>query len=460
MKSPLIVLLFGLVLMLPARVTALDAAPAGTPVRRPNIIVMVTDDQRYDALGVVQRELGERARFPFFETPHLDRLAAGGARFRNAFVTHSLCSPSRASVLTGLQTSGHGIRDNRTPFRSLETWAAALGAAGYRTGYFGKWHMGRQEDRPGFADVFTFVDQGDYPNCRVLRNGVWEATQGWVDDVTTTEAIRFMEKSGSQPFALYLGFKSPHDPRQPPPRYADLYADQTIAEPASFRARPPFPWGDPNRPWNPALKDRLNYFRCLRGVDDNVGRILDALAAQGILEDTLILFSGDNGYYLGEHGLGDKRSAYEESIRIPLLAHYPRRIAAGTRVDALALNIDLAPTILEVAGVSPRWTMHGASLVPLFGGSAPARWRTEFLYENYQDPEYPDVTFDILSLRTEHAKRVEYPGRPEWTQVFDLRTDPLEMRNLAQDPAAASLSEDLRERLAVAVQRLRVEGAR
>lgn len=460
MKTPVIVLLLGLLLMLQTRVTVLNAAPAGAPARRPNIIVMVTDDQRYDALGVVQRELGERARFPFFETPHLDRLAAGGARFRNAFVTHSLCSPSRASVLTGLQTSGHGIRDNRTPFRSLETWAAALGAAGYRTGYFGKWHMGRQEDRPGFADVFTFVDQGDYPNCRVLRNGVWETTHGWVDDVTTTEAIRFIEKSGSAPFALYLGFKSPHDPRQPPPRYAGLYADQTIAEPASFRARPPFPWGDPNRPWNPASKDRLNYFRCLRGVDDNVGRVLDALAAQGILEDTLILFSGDNGYYLGEHGLGDKRSAYEESIRIPLLAHYPRRIAAGTRVDALALNIDLAPTILEVAGVSPRWTMHGASLVPLFGGSAPARWRTEFLYENYQDPEYPDVTFDILSLRTEHAKRVEYPGRPEWTQVFDLRTDPLEMRNLAQDPAAASLSEDLRERLAAAVQRLRVEGAR
>lgn len=452
--------LLGLLLLLEPLASVLGAGTVSGPVRRPNIIVMVTDDQRYDALGVVQRELGERARFPFFETPHLDRFAADGARFRNAFVTHSLCSPSRASVLTGLQTSGHGIRDNRTPFRSLDTWAAALGASGYRTGYFGKWHMGRQEDRPGFADVFTFVDQGDYPNCRILRNGVWQETQGWVDDVTTTEAIRFIEKSRSEPFALFLGFKSPHDPRQPPPRYADRYADRTIAEPASFRARPPFPWGDPGRPWNPAAKDRLNYFRCLRGVDDNVGRILDALAAQGVLEDTLILFSGDNGYYLGEHGLGDKRSAYEESIRIPLLAHYPRRIPAGVTVDGLVLNIDLAPTILDVAGVSARWTMHGASLVPLFGGGVPAQWRKEFLYENYRDPEYPDVTFEILSLRTEHAKRVEYPGHPEWTQVFDLRTDPLEMRNLAQDPAAASLSEELREGLVAAVQRLRVEGAR
>jgi arylsulfatase A-like enzyme len=440
----------------------LAGAPAGATqtARRPNIIVMVTDDQRHDALGVVQREQGDRARFPFFETPHLDRLAAGGARFRNAFVTHSLCSPSRASMLTGLQTSGHGIRDNRTPFRSLETWAAALGAAGYRTGYFGKWHMGRQEDRPGFAEVFTFVDQGDYPNCRVLRNGVWEETQGWVDDVTTTEAIAFIGQRRAEPFAMTIGYKSPHDPRQPPARHAERYAGQSIAEPASFRARPPFPWGDPNRAWNPTSQDRLNYFRCLRGVDDNVGRILAALAENGLLEDTLILFAGDNGYYLGEHGLGDKRSAYEESIRIPLLAHYPRYIPAGTVVDALTLNVDLAPTILEVAGVAPGWRMQGASLVPLFGGAVPAEWRKEFLYENYQDPEYPAVTFDILSLRTEFAKRVEYPGRPEWTQVFDLRVDPLEMRNLAQDPSAAVLSEELRVRLAAAVRQVRPEGAR
>lgn len=439
----------------------LAGAPTGgmQPARRPNIILVVTDDQRFDALGVVQREQGERARFPFFETPHLDRLAAGGARFRNAFVTHSLCSPSRASMLTGRQTSGHGIRDNRTPFRSLETWAAALGASGYRTGYFGKWHMGRQEDRPGFAEVFTFVDQGDYPNCRVLRNGVWEETQGWVDDVTTTEAIAFIERRRAEPFAITLGYKSPHDPRQPPARYADLYAGQTIAEPLSFRSRPPFPWGDPNRPWNPASKDRLNYFRCLRAVDDNIGRLLAALAEHALLEDTLILFASDNGYYLGEHGLGDKRSAYEESIRIPLLAHYPRRIPAGTVVDALTLNVDVAPTILEVAGVAPGWRMQGASLVPLFGGSVPTEWRKEFLYENYQDPEYPDVTFDILSLRTEFAKRVEYPGRPEWTQVFDLRSDPLEMRNVAQDPSASALSEELRARLAAAVRQIRQEGA-
>lgn len=197
----------------------------------------------------------------------------------------------------------------------------------------------------------------------------------------------------------------------------------------------------------------------LSGVDDNVGR-LDALAAQGVLEDILILFSGDNGYHLGEHGLGDKRSAYEESIRIPLRAHYPRRIPAGVRVDALALNIDLAPTMLDGAGVAPRWTMHGTSLAPLIGGGVPAEWRKDFLYENDWDPEYPDVTFEILSPRTEHAKHVEYPGHPEWTQVFDLRTDPLEMQNLARDPAAAAVSEELRERLVAAVQRLRVEGAR
>lgn len=423
------------------------AATESAP-RSPNVIVIVTDDQRYDALGVVQREQGDRARFPFFRTPHLDRLAEGGARFRNAFVTHSLCSPSRASMLTGRHTSAHGIRDNRTPFQSEDTWAHALRAAGYRTGYFGKWHMGRQEDRPGFSDAFTFVDQGIYPNCRFLDHGRWVETEGWVDDVTTTRAIDYIARHRAERFALFIGYKSPHDNRTPAPRHAALYADARIAEPPNFRAHPPFPWGDRTRLWNPAVEDRLNYFRCLQGVDDNIGRLLDALAAQGIADDTLIIFAGDNGYYLGEHGLGDKRSAYEESIRIPLLVHYPRLVAPGTVVDAMALNLDFPATILELAGTPLPWSQHGRSLVPLLRGGVPADWRREFYYENFQDPEYPDVTYDIAAVRTEDAKLVSYPGRPEWTQVFDLRRDPLETVNLHGDPVAKALQADLEARLA------------
>lgn len=425
-----------------ATVLALTAA-----ARPPNVIVIVTDDQRFDALGVVQREQGADARFPFFATPNLDRLAAGGARFRNAFVVHSLCSPSRATMLSGQPTRVHGIRDNRTPFRSAHTWAAALGGAGYRTAYFGKWHMGRQEDRPGFADTFTFIDQGVYPDCRFLENGRWVETKGWVDDVTTDRVLAYIAAHRAEPFAMYVGFKSPHDPRQPPARHAARWAGVGIAEPASYRAHPPFPWGDRTRPWNPVVADRLNYFRCLAAVDDNVGRILDGLAASGVLEDTLVIFAGDNGYYLGEHGLGDKRSAYEESMRIPLLVHYPRQVPAGRVIDALALNLDLAATILEFAGVPPKWEQQGRSLAPLLRGREPADWRREFLYENFRDPEYPDVTFDIVALRTEAAKIVTYPGRPEWTQVFDLARDPREMRNLAGDPAARGLVADLQRRL-------------
>jgi arylsulfatase A-like enzyme len=422
-------------------------------VRRPNVIVIVTDDQRYDALGVVQREQGSQARFPFFQSPNLDRLAAEGARFRNAFVTHSLCSPSRASMLTGRPTHGHGIRDNKTPFKSEQTWAHALRAAGYRTGYFGKFHMGKQEDRPGFTDTFTFVDQGIYPNCPFLENGVWVQTQGWVDDITTDHAIAYIAAHKAGPFAMFIGYKSPHDNRTPAPRHAARYADARIAEPVSFRAYPPFEWGDRTKPWNPMVEDRLNYFRCLQGVDDNIGRLLDALQQQDLADDTLIIYAGDNGYYLGEHGLGDKRSAYEESIRIPLLVRYPRAVPPGTIVDALALNIDFPATILEVAGVPLTWAQEGRSLAPLLCGERPADWRTGFFYENYRDPEYPDVTHDIQSVRTETAKIVVYPEQPGWTQVFDLRADPHEMKNLAREPSSAALVAELQARLAEAIRR-------
>ncbi|MDI1249179.1 MAG: sulfatase [Lacunisphaera sp.] len=425
------------------------ALPAIADARRPNIIVVVTDDQRFDALGVVQREQGAQARFPFFETPNLDRLAAEGARFRNAFVTHSLCSPSRASMLTGKQTYAHGIRDNKTAFRSEQTWAHALRAAGYRTGYFGKFHMGRQEDRPGFTDTFTFVDQGIYPNCRFLQNGVWVETQGWVDDVTTDHAIDYVRANSAQSFAMFIGYKTPHDNRTPAPRHAQRYAEATISPPPNLAARPPFP-APALKPWNPRVQDTLNYFRCLQGVDDNIGRLLDALTANGVADDTLLIFAGDNGYYLGEHGLGDKRTAYEESVRIPLIVRYPRAVQAGTLVDAMALNIDFAATIMEFAGVPLHWPQQGRSLLPLLRGQVPEDWRREFYYENYQDPEYADVTFDVVAIRTERAKLVEYPGHSGWAQVFDLAADPSELHNLIAEPAAAALVADLRARLEAA----------
>jgi len=414
---------------------------------KPNLIVIVSDDHRHDALGVVQRELGGKANFPFFQTPHLDRLATGGVRFRNGFVVHSLCSPSRATLLSGLHTHQHGITFNEAPYTAKETWPHVLAANGWRTAYFGKWHMGNQRERPGFQEVATFLNQGIYFDCPFVVNGTNTSSTGWVDDVSTDYALDFIRRSQERPFALYLGFKTPHDKRTPAPRHAKTYADVNLQKPANWNAAAP--WNkDSGWDWDRRHADRLAYFQTLAGVDDNVGRVLDLLDELQLTERTLVLYLGDNGYYLGEHGLGDKRTAYEESIRIPFLLRYPRAVQPAVR-DELVLNLDIAATVLAAGGLNPTWKQPGQSLLPLVAaapGTVP--WRKSFLYQNYRDPAYPDVTFDVLAVRTETHKYVENNHRPDWTQLFDLRADPTEDRNLSNDPAAAEHLAELRRELA------------
>jgi len=404
--------------------------------RKPNVLLIISDDHRHDALGVVQRELGKKANFPFFKTPSLDRLAAGGVRFRNAFVTHALCSPSRATVLTGLHSNQHGITHNAQPFVSTETWPALLGENGWATGYFGKWHMGAQRERPGFEDVATFVDQGVYENCPFVVDGKDTPTKGWVDDVTTDYAIDFIREHKDAPFAMVVGYKTPHDKRTPPPRLADKWKDVQLAEPESFNDVAPWRKANPPKPWDPKNPDRLAYFQTLAGMDENIGRLLETLDAEELAEDTLVIYLGDNGYYLGEHGLGDKRTAYEESIRIPMILRYPSRIPDPQVRDELVLNLDLAATILDFCGLEPAWRQSGQSMLPLLAaepGKVP--WRESFLYQNYEDPAYPNVTFDLFAVRDRAHKYVEVPRHPEWNQLFDLEQDPKEMRNLVADPA-------------------------
>lgn len=415
-------------------------------VAKPNVIVMVSDDHRHDALGVVQRKQAGDARFPFLRTPHLDRLAAGGIRFRNAFVTHSLCSPSRATLLSGRHTHEHGITHNELPFVSSETWAHVLSAQGWSTGYFGKWHMGNQRERPGFTESATYLNQGIYQNCPFLVNGKPVASEGWVDDVSTGHAIDFIRRMKDKPFALYLGFKAPHDKRTPPSRHAQAYAGEVLRKPANWNIAAP--WiKDAGWDWDQRIPDRMAYFRTLAGVDDNVGRLLDALDELHLTERTLVIYLGDNGYYFGEHGLGDKRTAYEESMRIPFLLRYPRAAAPGVR-DRMVLNLDVCATILDVCGLKPGWRQHGASLMPLLADDHHAvPWRAAFLYQNYRDPSYPRVTFDVLAVRTATHKLVRHPGHPEWTQCFDLVADPAENHNLHGDPAAAGLCAEMEAQL-------------
>ena len=435
---------------------ARTAATANTTSQRPNILFIITDDQRYDAVGVVQREEGERSRWPWFKTPNMDRLASEGARFRNAFVVHSLCSPSRATFLTSRYSHETGVIANDSPMPlNVTSWATELAKAGYATAYFGKWHMGKQVERPGFATFASFIGQGVYDNCEFNVDGKMIKSSGWVDDITTDYAIHFLEshQSGGSPFAAVVGYKSPHDPRKPAARHAKDYADETLRRPVNDVERSPAPFidvylgGKPRKPYDPKEADHLNYFRCLEGVDDNVGRLLDALDRLHLTEDTFICFVGDNGFYLGEHGLGDKRTVYEESLRIPMIVRYPRMVKAGTLIDATALNLDFAPTLLDLAGVPTPPPMRGRSWRPLFAGTTPSDWRTEFLCENFRDPVYPKVTFPLVGLRTNEMKYVEYPEHPEWQQLFDLDRDHYEMNNLATDPASASALAKMREEL-------------
>ncbi|MCS6860973.1 MAG: sulfatase-like hydrolase/transferase [Abditibacteriales bacterium] len=412
---------------------------------RPNFVFIYTDDQRWDALGVVQREQGERARFPWFKTPNLDKLAEQGVRFRNAFVVNALCSPSRACFLTGRYNHLNGIANNRTPFDpNSVTHASLLRQAGYTTGYIGKWHMGSQSgQRPGFDYSASFIGQGRFHDCPFEINGVVTPTKGWVDDVSTDFAIAFLKKNRDKPFLLCIGYKSSHGPWEPPERLKNALSDVVSKPAVNADATPPYLQRDAN-PNPPAAQVAMhrNYFRTLIGVDENVGRILNALDELQLAENTVVIFTSDNGFYLGEHGLGDKRSAYEESMRIPFLVRYPKLGVQGKVVDEMILNIDLAPTLLDFAGVPIPKEMQGRSWKPLLTGEAKA-WRKAFFYEYFWERNFSTPT--VLAVRTETAKLIKYPGHDDWTELFDLQADPYERRNLANDPAFKSLREQMEQ---------------
>lgn len=407
---------------------------------------IVTDDQRWDALGVVQREQGARARFPWFETPHLDRLAAEGARFRNAFVVHSLCSPSRATFLSGQYGRLNGVRDNSTHFPSNSVnQASLLRDAGYRTAYIGKFHMAFQPNRPGFDYVASYTSQGEYYGSTFLVNGAPQKAKGWVDDVATDYALDFIRTNETLPFFMMLGFKSPHTPRQPPERARQRFVGEGVrpsvnahATPSYGRGQRAFKGEEIGRPYETDTDSQgsdsylLDYFRCISAIDDNVGRILEGLERGGIATNTVIVFAGDNGYFLGEHGLGDKRAAYDESMRIPLLMRYPRGIEPGTLVDEMVLNLDLAPTFLQLASLPIPSAMQGAGWVPLLK-QRPEGWRESFLFDYFFEPGLP-ATPAMWAVRTADAKLIVYPDHPTWTELFDLRSDPYETRNLAREP--------------------------
>ena len=420
------------------------ASLAAAADRKPNFVYVFTDDQRWDALSVVQKEQGEKGRFPWLKTPNLDRIATEGIRFRNAFVVNSLCAPSRASLVTGQYGHVNGVTNNHTPHPEGNiSVATLLRPAGYVSGYFGKWHHGSQAGkRPGFDTSASFVGQGIYFDCPIEVDGVKTASEGFVDDVTTEYAANFIKANKDKPFLMILGLKTCHGPFTPPPRNAKDYEGALARSVPNYGIPPIYAKAGPNGPKGKAtdakeVSTNLGMFRGINSVDDNVGKLLKVLDDLKLTEDTVFVFSSDNGYYLGEHNLGDKRTAYEESMRIPMLVRYPRGVKAGRTEDRMVLNIDPAATFLDLAGQPVPTAIQGRSLKPLMEGRDDAAWRDSFFYCYFYEKGFGSPL--TTAVRTVDAKLIKYPGHEEWTEVFDLKADPYELKNLAADPAYSAL---------------------
>jgi len=444
--------LWRLTLALCAALCGLAAAVprAAAQSARPNIVFILVDDLRWDALGCTGH--------PFAKTPNLDGLARAGGTFRNAFVTTPLCSPSRGSFLTGQYVGTHGVRgnaNNNALSHRLITFPRLLHDAGYETGYFGKWHMGNDDmPRPGFDRWVGFRGQGAHVDPQINIDGQAQKVTGYMTDLLTDHSVEFLKKSRTKPFLAYVAYKAVHGPFVPAPRHKELYADQPIVRAPNAK--------DTNE-GKPALTRRVNdqpppgpgtgsgdelirnQLRMLAAIDEGVGRIVDTLKQTGQLDNTLIVFTSDNGYFWGEHGLGDKRWAYEESIRIPLLMRYPRRIAAGRKLDQIVLNVDIAPTFLDLSGVPVPKHVQGRSLLPLFGADAPG-WRKSAFLEYFAEPMYIRHP-EWQAVRTEGWKYIRYPTLQGMDELYDLGADRYEMKNLIADPGSRSRLEELRREL-------------
>ena len=437
----------------------------------PNVVVIMTDDQRADQMSC--------AGHPFLRTPQLDRLAKEGVMFRNAFTTTSLCSPSRASFLSGVYAHTHGVFDNFTDFpKDLPSYPKQLKEQGYATAYIGKWHMGEEDDspRPGFDHWVSHTGQGNYFDNTFNIDGTRKELNGYYTSVVTDLAVDYIEHGRPQdkPFCLIVGHKAPHTPYTPEPKYATIFDDVPIDYPHSafdLAGKPQWivdrldTWHGIYGPvygYRKEFPDRSaagvlafqSFVRSvnatIQSVDDSVGRIYQALQNNELLDDTLLVFTSDNGAFLGEHGMTDKRAMHEASIRIPLLMRYPQRIRAGSNINKLVLNIDLAPTVLELCGAKPIENVHGHSLVPLFDGHTDG-WRRSFLYEYNYEKQFP-YTPNVRGVRTENWKFIRYPhgdGSPDrhLAELYDLVSDPEERHNLIADERFPARAEELRKEL-------------
>lgn len=459
--TPLRVLQFSLVVLISACVS--KAAPR-------NVVVILSDDHRYDFMGCAESSP------EFLETPHFDRMAAEGAHLANAFVSTSLCSPSRASILTGQFMHRHRVVDNQRPVPDGTTFFPEhLQAAGYQTAYVGKWHMGHDNDEPrkGFDHWVSFKGQGSYFDPELNINGKRKSFKGYTTDILTSEALRWLNeiRDPQKPFLLYLGFKAVHYPFTPAPRHAGRYRGKSIdypetmalteenyaTQPHWIRERRYGIHGIDHMQTGALDKDPVpdfdelywRYCETVHGLDENVGRLLDQLDATGLSKSTLTLYLSDNGFALGEHGFYDKRDAFEESIRIPMLAYAPGVIEAGTKITKMVQNIDIAPTILQHCGLKAEASqdMDGRSFDALLRGNRESTpWRNHILYEYHWEWNFP-ATPTTLAIRGDRFKYIYYHGLWDKNGFYDLKTDPHERHNLIDVPAFQEQIAEWRDRL-------------
>ena len=442
----------------PLTITRIEGA------RPKNVIFILSDDHRYDVMGFMGH--------PFVETPHMDRMARRGVHFANAMVTTSLCSPSRASILTGQYMHHHGVVDNNVPTNpDTIFFPQYLQQVGYQTGFFGKWHMGGHSDAPrkGFDRWVSFRGQGHYyppNNVRWSLNvdGQSVPQRGYISDEITDYALRWLAARDTQrPFFAYVSHKGVHGMFEPAQRHAGRYADrempipETMANTGENYAGKPMWLKNQRNSWHGvefAYHQKTDiqqhyrlYCEALLGVDESIGRLLEFLEQNGLAEDTLVMYMGDNGFQWGEHGLIDKRTAYEASMRVPLMAYAPQTIPAGSVVPQVVANIDIGPTILEAAGLATPPQMDGRSFYGLARGQLdPRQWRDSLLYEYYWEWNFPH-TPTTFALRDQRYKFIQYHGLWDTDELYDLQADPQEKTNLIHQPQHKQRVAAMRARL-------------
>lgn len=447
-------------------------AAAAQAAGKPNVLVILCDDLRPDALGCYGSK--------HVKTPNIDRLAAEGVTFQNAFCTTSLCSPSRASILSGVYAHTHGVTDNFTEYPStMESFPQALQKAGYATAYIGKYHMGENNDepRPGYDWFVTHKGQGKYFDTEFNLNGQKrEVVKGYYTTVVTDMTLDWLKKQSSEkPWCMFLGHKAPHSFYTPEPKYEHTFDEVRVPYPATafqlddkpkwikerlytwhgiygplFEWRKKFPDDRPQ-----AVKDFENmvhgYWGTILSVDDSVGRLTAYLKETGQLDNTLIVFMGDNGLLEGEHGMVDKRTAHEASLRIPIVARFPDLHKEAKQVPQQVLTVDMAPSILELCGAPALPKIHGKSWVNLVRTGDPS-WRKSWFYHYNYEKQFP-YTPNVRAVRTDEWKYIHYPhgnGKADrhLAELYNLKDDPGETRNLIGKPELAGKVAALQAELA------------